>query len=186
MRTTARQRWLVALGVAIAVAALGAVTYRGVHLHDAPPVLGDGTYGIPQDQPLAPPPGDTRPKVGPEETSVVRAILATDPVLDQIGVSEAQTASRHAVVHAMGGTLYSATIPLKGHRHFDSAVPAWVGPAFGVDPPEVRQARLVADEVTALIAWVDVERRRIVQIETDGSPVLYRWIGKPPPVVPGD
>jgi hypothetical protein len=51
--------------------------------------------------------------------------------------------------------------------------------------PEVRQARLVAVEVSALIAWVDIGRGQVVQIDTDGVPVSYRWIGKPPPVFPG-
>ena len=204
MRMAARQWWLLVLGVVVAVAALGAVTYRGIHgsapaparglggvshMHpeDAPRTRGDGTYGIPQGMPTAPPPGDTRPKAGAEDAAAVRSILARDPALDQIGVSDARAASRNAVVHPMGGTLFSATIPLPGDdRAFDGTVPVWVGPAFGVDPPEVRQAHLRAVEVTALIAWVDVGRKQVVQIDTDGRPLAYDWIGRPPPIQPGD
>jgi len=40
--------------------------------------------------------------------------------------------------------------------------------------------------VTALIAWVDVGRKQVVQIDTDGRPLAYDWIGRPPPIQPGD
>jgi hypothetical protein len=61
-----------------------------------------------------------------------------------------------------------------------------VGSAFGVDPPEVRRARIVADDASALNAWVDISRGEIVQLDTDGRPVSYAWIGEPPPREPGD
>jgi hypothetical protein len=62
----------------------------------------------------------------------------------------------------------------------------YVGPAYGVDPPEVRQATLAASGVTALHAWVDTSTRRIVEIDTNGMPSSFDWIGAPPPIVPGD
>jgi hypothetical protein len=147
---------------------------------------GNPAYGVtPQGVPEPRPP-DSRQVASPDQTARVRAVLAKDPVLDRIGVPEARSAARSAVVYLLSGTLYSAIIRLPGSRHLDSAVPAWVGPAFGVDPPEVRRAHMVADDVSALNAWVDVSRGAIVQLDTDGRPVSYAWIGEPPPKEPGD
>jgi hypothetical protein len=147
----------------------------------------DPNFGIPQDEPLAPPPPDTRKPASADEAEAVKQILATDSVLDKIGVPEARAASAKAAVYVLGPTLFSAIVPLSAPQTFDAAVPAWLGPAFGFDSPEIRYAHYVAEGVASLNVWVETSRKEVVQIDSgDGKPVSYEWIGEPPPQEPGD
>ena len=150
-------------------------------------VPADSTFGIPQGGAITPPPVSVKVKADSEQTRVVLAVLAKDPSLDAVAIPDLHTLSAAAAVYPLTGALFEAIVPLAAPQELNSVVPVYVGAAFGIDPPEVRNARLVATNVSALDVWVDVEKGSVVQIDQGGgTPVSFEWIGKPPPKIPGD